>query len=68
MRLTKHRDTFMLTMSPEELVFLVNNLGSDPVSVEEQEKITKALKELTIFQQYAVSYEQYMQEMEAKYA
>ena len=45
MLLTKHRDTFTLQMSQEELVFLVNNLGSDVQSVEAQEKVTEWLKE-----------------------
>ncbi len=66
MRLTKHRDTFMLTMSAEDLIFLVNTLGSDPVSVEQQEKVTNTLKELTKFQSFAMSYEQYMQEQETQ--
>lgn len=65
MQLTKHRDTFNLSMSAEELVFLVNVLGSDPQSVEQQEKVTEALKELTKFKSFAISYEQYMQEQEA---
>ncbi len=65
MQLTKHRDTFTLNMSSEDLVFLVNNLGSDPVSVEQQEKVTKTLKELTKFKEFAISFEQYMQEQEA---
>ena len=65
MQLTKHRDTFTLSMSAEELVFLVNVLGSDPQSVEQQEKVTEALKELTKFKAFAISYEQYMQEQEA---
>jgi len=38
MQLTKHRDVFTLNMSSDDLVFLVNNLGSDPVSVEAQER------------------------------
>ena len=46
MQLTKHRDTFTLTMSSEELLFLVNNLGSDPQSTEDQEKVTECLREL----------------------
>lgn len=45
-QLTKHRDTFTLTMSSEELLFLVNNLGSDPQSTEDQEKVTECLREL----------------------
>jgi hypothetical protein len=65
MQLTKHRDEFIITCSPEELVFLVNVLGSDPQSVEQQEEVTKALKELTKFKAFAISYEQYMQEQEA---
>ena len=65
MQLTKHRDTFTLTMSSEDLVFLVNNLGSDPQTTEDQEKVTKVLKELTKFQQFAISFEQYMLEQEA---
>ena len=65
MRLTKHRDTFTLNMSSEDLIFLVNNLGSDPVSTEEQERVTKVLKELTKFKEFAISFEQYMQEQEA---
>ena len=44
MKLTKHRNTFNLEMSSEELVFLVNNLGSDPQTTEDQEKETEALK------------------------
>ena len=64
MKLTKHRDTFTLAMSPEELIFLVNNLGSDPQTTEDQEKVTEVLKELTKFQQFAISYEQYMLEQE----
>jgi hypothetical protein len=65
MQLTKHRNTFTLTMSPEDLVFLVNTLGSDPQTTEQQEKVTEVLKELTKFYSFAVSYEQYMQEQEA---
>ena len=65
MQLTKHRDTFNLQMSAEDLIFLVNTLGSDPVSLEQQEKVTQTLKELTKFQAFAISYEQYMQEQEA---
>ena len=65
MQLTKHRDTFTLTMSSEDLVFLVNNLGSDPQTTVDQEKVTKVLKELTKFQQFAISFEQYMLEQEA---
>ena len=68
MKLTKHRGTFTLEMSPEDLIFLVNNLGSDPQTMEDQIRVVDVLKELTKFQQYAISYEQYMQEMEAKYA
>lgn len=71
MQLTKHRDEFIITCSSEDLIFLVNTLGSDPQSVEEQEKVTEALKELTKFKAFAISYEQYMQEQEAlaeKYA
>ena len=64
MQLTKHRDTFTLTMSSEDLVFLVNNLGSDPQTTVDQEKVTKVLKELTKFQQFAISFEQYMLEQE----
>ena len=51
MQLTKHRDEFLLTMSSEDLVFLVNNLGSDPQTTVDQEKVTEVLKELTKFQQ-----------------
>ena len=65
MKLTKHRDTFTLTMSSEDLIFLVNNLGSDPQTTVDQEKVTEVLKELTKFQQFAISYEQYMLEQEA---
>lgn len=65
MKLTKHRDEFLLTMSSEDLIFLVNNLGSDPQSIIDQEKVTEVLKELTKFQQFAISYEQYMLEQEA---
>ena len=64
MQLTKHRDTFTLTMSSEDLVFLVNNLGSDPQTTVDQEKVTEVLKELTNFQQFAISFEQYMLEQE----
>ena len=64
MKLTKHRDQFTLTMSSEDLVFLVNNLGSDPQTTVDQEKVTEVLKELTKFQQFAISYEQYMLEQE----
>ena len=64
MQLTKHRDTFTLTMSSEDLVFLVNNLGSDPQTIVDQEKVTEVLKELTKFQQFAISFEQYMLEQE----
>lgn len=46
MQLTKHRDTYTLTMSPEELLFLVNNLGSYPQTTEDQEKVTEWLKEI----------------------
>ena len=65
MQLTKHRDEFLLTMSSEDLVFLVNNLGSDPQTTVDQERVTEVLKELTKFQQFAISYEQYMLEQEA---
>lgn len=65
MQLTKHRDEFLLTMSSEDLIFLVNNLGSDPQTTVDQEKVTEVLKELTKFQQFAISYEQYMLEQEA---
>jgi hypothetical protein len=65
MQLTKHRNTFTLTMSSEDLVFLVNTLGSDPQTTEQQEKVTEVLKELTKFYSFAVYYEQYMQEQEA---
>ena len=64
MKLTKHRDTFTLTMSSEDLIFLVNNLGSDPQTTVDQEKVTEVLKELTKFQQFAISFEQYMLEQE----
>ena len=64
MRLTKHRHTFTLIMSSEDLIFLVNNLGSDPQTTVDQEKVTEALKELTKFQQFAISFEQYMLEQE----
>jgi hypothetical protein len=65
MQLNKHRDTFILNMSSEDLIFLVNTLGSDPQTTEQQEKVTKVLKELTKFQSFAISYEQYMLEQEA---
>jgi len=65
MQLTKHRDTFTLQMSSEDLIFLVNTLGSDPQTVDQQERVVKALKELTKFQAFAISYEQYMKEQEA---
>ena len=65
MQLTKHRDTFTLIMSSEDLIFLVNNLGSDPQTTVDQEKVTEVLKELTKFQQFAISFEQYMLEQEA---
>ncbi len=65
MQLTRHRDTFTLTMSSEDLVFLVNTLGSDPQTTEQQEKVTEVLKELTKFYSFAVYYGQYMQEQEA---
>ena len=64
MELTKHRDEFLLTMSSEDLIFLVNNLGSDPQTTVDQEKVTEVLKELTKFQQFAISFEQYMLEQE----
>ena len=64
MRLTKHRDKFLLTMSAEDLIFLVNNLGSDPQTTVDQEKVTEVLKELTKFQQFAISFEEYMLEQE----
>ena len=64
MQLTKHRDTFTLIMSSEDLIFLVNNLGSDPQTTVDQEKVTEVLKELTKFQQFAISFEQYMLEQE----
>lgn len=64
MKLTKHRDQFTLIMSFEDLVFLVNNLGSDPQTTIDQEKVTEVLKELTKFQQFAISFEQYMLEQE----
>lgn len=62
MQLTKHRDTFTLNMSSEDLVFLVNTLGSDPQTVEQQEQVTKVLKELTKFREFAISFDQYMEE------
>lgn len=62
MQLTKHRDTFTLQMTADELVFLVNNLGSDPVDTISQEKITETLKELTKFREFAISYDQYIAE------
>jgi hypothetical protein len=65
MQLTKHRDTFTLSMSSKDLIFLVNNLGSDPATPEDQIKVTETLKELTKFQAFAISYEQYMLEQEA---
>jgi hypothetical protein len=65
MQLTKHRDTFTLNMSSDELIFLVNTLGSNPQTLEQQEQVTKTLKELTKFYSFAISYEQYMQEQEA---
>jgi hypothetical protein len=52
-------------MSSEDLIFLVNNLGSDPSSTEDQIKVVDVLKELTKFQAFAISYEQYMLEQEA---
>jgi hypothetical protein len=52
-------------MFAEELIFLVNNLGSDPQTLEDQEKVTKALRELTKLQAFSISYEQYMLEQEA---
>jgi len=45
MQLTKHRDTFTIQMDKEELIFLANNLGSDPLTTEDQEKVTEWLKE-----------------------
>jgi len=62
MQLTKHRDTFTLNMSSEDLVFLVNTLGSDPQTVEQQEQVTKVLKELTKFREFAISFDQYLEE------
>ena len=64
MRLTKHRDTFMLTMNAKELVFLVNNLGSNPQTVQDQEEIVKVLNELTYYQQEAYAYDKYLATME----
>ena len=64
MQLTKHRGTFNLEMSSEELVFLVNNLGSDPQSTEEQEEVVNWLKKLTYFQQEAYAYERYLNTLE----
>lgn len=54
MQLTKHRDKFNLEMSPEELIFLVNNLGSDPQCTQDQVKVVDWLKELTHFIHYEV--------------
>jgi len=62
MILTKHRDTFTLNMSSEDLIFLVNNLGSDPSSPEDQIKVVDVLKELTKFKEFAISFDQYMNE------
>jgi hypothetical protein len=62
MRLTKHRRTFNLEMSAEELVFLVNHLGSDPQTTEDQEKVTEYLKELTHFQRFYEAYDRYLEE------
>jgi hypothetical protein len=64
MRLTKHRRTFNLEMSAEELVFLVNHLGSDPQTTEDQEKVTEYLKELTHFQRFYEAYDKYLATME----
>ena len=64
MKLTKHRGTFTLTMSSEELIFLVNNLGSDPQSTEDQVKVVDWLKELTHFQRYYEAYDKYLATME----
>ena len=64
MKLTKHRGTFTLEMSPEDLIFLVNNLGSDPQTTEDQEKVVKVLKELTYFQREAYAYDKYLSTLE----
>ncbi len=47
--MTKHRATFNLQLSPQDLLFLVNNLGSDPQSTEDQEQVTEWLKEIVRF-------------------
>jgi len=65
MILTKHRDKLNLEITKEELLFLINNLGSNPQTVEDQELVTKYLRELTSLQSFAISYEQYMLEQEA---
>lgn len=65
MQLTKHRNEFTLTMSSEELVSLVNLVGSDPQNVIEQEKAVEILRELTKFKVFYESLEKYLQEQEA---
>ena len=65
MQLTKHRNEFTLTMSSEELVSLVNLVGSDPQNVIEQEKSVEILRELTKFKVFYESLEKYLQEQEA---
>lgn len=64
MQLTKHRNEFTLTMSSEELVSLVNLVGSNPQNVYEQEKVVEYLKELTKFKVFYESLEKYLQEQE----
>ena len=59
MIMTKHRATFNLQLSPQDLLFLVNNLGSDPQSTEDQEQVTEWLREITRFmkEEYGFSVE-----------
>ena len=59
MQLTRHRDEYTLTMSLGELIFLVENLGSDPLSVADQERVTEWLHELTYFHTNPEVYKEY---------
>ena len=46
MQLTKHRDMFYMQLSPDELVFMVEHMGSNPQTDENQEKVSEWLKEM----------------------
>lgn len=49
MNITRHRNDIQVNLSPQELIFLVNHLGSDPQTTEGQETVTQWLKEIVRF-------------------